>query len=683
VVSVLGALTVDEQTLYVGQEPCVRLFNAKGTVGCGTQRDGTTQPLFNIKDEATMDEFVSKAKGSSAVLLLASLFTKDNVEKISGTGRVGGIMVYDPSDNYKPEAGFSAAPLGNPYNPKATGFSSSDFKYVPIVKVEQEDVNKLLDMAQRNKNQRDSSMLLPKFMAKLKFYMGGNGKEKLDAITSTSCLEWTNFKGQRSPQCQPLGGISTWATTEPLSLPKAAAKKVIMATANIDGSSLFHDLVPAANAAASGVIAILAAAEALSGVNIKANGLTKTVPELKNTIAYSLLQGETWDQIGSRNFVNDINRFQTSSTCQVPVPATASPTGEEMCLNPLRRSLAFKKLTGDKIAHLIAVEQVGIGEKISLHPHDTSAVATAATIANSACASGTCTKLAFNPGLQPPTPVDSFAKLFKKQGTSTTKSMVFSRYADKYAEPNYFQSQYDNITTAPELESYAAKVADAATQLARTLYYLADDSSTSSTELDKIKVNSTLVTELTQCIIGNWECDLFKKYVASTYRNLWSGAGAFPQFDITPSIRPTIPSLYTSVASISNIPFNIPYVRLAVGDNQNWLTKLPKCEKDPETGIDPCAADGNGAGKNNPKYAKDTCSCGGYELQNNTKPAETDADYGLLMNANKEPVSIEEWPKSTYEAFLRAFLVEQTTANRTSYPCDNTIDCLKVSTVHA
>ena len=50
-----------------------------------------------------------------------------------------------------------------------------------------------------------------------------------------------------------------------------------MATSNIDGSSLFHDLVPAANAAASGVVAILAAAEALSIVQLKKHSVAKGV----------------------------------------------------------------------------------------------------------------------------------------------------------------------------------------------------------------------------------------------------------------------------------------------------------------------------------------------------------------------------------------------------------------------
>jgi nicastrin len=675
----LGVLTVDEQTLNVGQEPCVRLFNAKGTVGCGTGRAGTTNPLFNIKDDATMSEFVTSGKDSSAILLQSTLFTKENVEKIAGTGRVGGIMVYDPSDNYKPEAGFSPAPLNNPYNPGATGFSGDNFKNVPIVKVDQETVEKLLDMAQRNKNQRDSTMLLPTFMTKFIFYMGGEGKVPLEDITSASCLTWKNFKGNGSPQCQPLGGLSTWASTEPLVA--KPTKKVIMATTNIDGSSLFHELVPAANAAASGVVAILAAAEALSGVNLQKNGVLKMVPDLKNAIAYSLFQGETWDQIGSRMFVNDIQRFQTAATCEVPVDAKASPTGEEMCLNPLRRSMAFKQLAGAKVQTVIAVEQVGIQaapagtSKLYLHPLTVSTEELSVDIADKACAASKCDgSLTAPTGLPPPTPADSFTKLRTKDGSAGSfNSIVMSRYGLQYAEPNYFQSQYDNISaTGPTFDAFSANVADAATQLARTLYYLADNNSTSASELNKIKVNASLVGELVTCIIGNWECDLMNSYLASTYFNLYKSGKfeAFPQFDIVPSNSETKPSLYTSVASISTIPFNIPYVRLAVQGVENWITLLPKCK--PADCIKSALAPNA-----NVKYSLDTCSCGGYKLQNDT----TSEEFGLLYNENNEPVRIEEWPKSTYEAFLRSFLVVHTTSDRTEVACDNTLDCLRDKTI--
>jgi hypothetical protein len=151
-----------------------------------------------------------------------------------------------------------------------------------------------------------------------------------------------------------------------------------------------------------------------------------------------------------------------------------------------------------------------------------------------------------------------------------------------------------------------------------------------------------------------------------------------PRFDVAPSLSPRRPSLYTSVTSIDRIPFTIPYVRIAQNEAENWICYLPKCgEKDPITGRTALTCkDDKGNVDNNPKYARDICSCGGYQMGMEGAD-QADSNYGQLLNANKEVVRIEEWPKSTYEAFLRAFLVDHTTSNRTNMRCESTYDCLK------
>lgn len=64
--------------------------------------------------------------------------------------------------------------------------------------------------------------------------------------------------------CMPVGGYSVWGGFAPIS----NASSAVMLVARMDGSGLFHEIVPAADSAVSGTVALLAAVQALSKVRV-------------------------------------------------------------------------------------------------------------------------------------------------------------------------------------------------------------------------------------------------------------------------------------------------------------------------------------------------------------------------------------------------------------------------------
>lgn len=79
------------------------------------------------------------------------------------------------------------------------------------------------------------------------------------AIDSETCL--------RRGWCQAVGGMSVY-TSPSLNIDHEDNKPIIIVSSNIDGRSLFHDLTVGSSKDVSGMVAVLAIADALSKVSI-------------------------------------------------------------------------------------------------------------------------------------------------------------------------------------------------------------------------------------------------------------------------------------------------------------------------------------------------------------------------------------------------------------------------------
>ena len=111
-----------------------------------------------------------------------------------------------------------------------------------------------------------------------------------------------------------------------------------MVTTAMDSTSMFHELVPAANTAASNILTLLMAAKILGSSVDDA-----TLDALPNRILFGFFQGETYGFIGSRAFLRDVAYPGFECNSDWTVSSVSSKSGssstEKACLYPLRHSL--------------------------------------------------------------------------------------------------------------------------------------------------------------------------------------------------------------------------------------------------------------------------------------------------------------------------------------------------------
>lgn len=194
-----------------------------------------------------------------------------------------------------------------PWNPLGTGALLRDWPF-PIFLVRDEDQLKKMTSCFAKFNDFDypSQSLRALCALELDSFM-------LAAVDSITCLRraktWTAFTTPH--YCDPLGDSSVWSTLFPWDVAnetKEAAKppKVVLIVARLDSTSLFNEVTPGAESAVTGLVTLL----------LLARRMGRLVEETKNAdtnVVFALLNGESYDYIGSQRLVWDIKkgRFPT------------------------------------------------------------------------------------------------------------------------------------------------------------------------------------------------------------------------------------------------------------------------------------------------------------------------------------------------------------------------------------
>ncbi|KAG0461015.1 hypothetical protein HPP92_021000 [Vanilla planifolia] len=115
---------------------------------------------------------------------------------------------------------------------------------------------------------------------------------KIETRNSASCL--------KEQSCLPLGGYSVWSALPPISAPSFdPPKSILLVIASMDSASFFRDLSLGADSPMSGLIALLAAVDALSHVN--------DLSELRKQLVFAAFTGEAWGYLGSRRFLFELD----------------------------------------------------------------------------------------------------------------------------------------------------------------------------------------------------------------------------------------------------------------------------------------------------------------------------------------------------------------------------------------
>jgi nicastrin len=514
------------------QVPCVTLYHRNGRIGCGSwTRDVSTGILSRFSSSATVN-------GAVVWVLTQDEFTPSNVQQLvaSNSEKMSqGILVLNISSSssfYDSPAATTPNGANTPsenlpydnteWNPYGNALELLDLYGTPIFYVPDPTTSTYLLQVANDQQQQlaDAAQNDAKSFveAELKAYMGGAASSTV-TLTSEKCLAWRNSDGSWKPKCLPLGGQSVWASIP--SSNQQEEQKIIYIATSMDGSSMFHDLSPAANAAASNVLALLMAAKLVGQVDTSS---------LKKKIVFAFFQGDSYGFIGSRKFFKDTSSdFYCSSTHSYDASNNKTVYYEpfqDACLNPLYPSLAFhQELSSASVYGLLAVDQVGIlstANTMYVHGHNapsTSSGNSNAFIGNVLMQLTTSFITSVSEGnanTVPSTPLTSALKLSSSIGGGAVLAGYSS--AGFPAESNY-RSHLDNANGRISL----AAIASAATILARAAVAIAYDDGTEDyatvsqyassiiPELNS-EQDSTFLS-LSNCLLVDGSCDFIRQYI--------------------------------------------------------------------------------------------------------------------------------------------------------------------------
>ena len=171
--------------------------------------------------------------------------------------------------------------------------------------------------------------------------------------------------------CNPVGSQSIWTTLFPLS--RNETRPFILATVAIDSQSMFSQSSTGAEAVQSGVIALLAAVDAIGA--LLHNNVTRdsVLHDFHHNLLFFFSHAESFDHAGSRKFVDDLLHFH----CERYPERDAEEGGEaDACAEPFKPSLDFlhiaRNATGGRVGlsridRVLEVGQVGLNSSLYLH----------------------------------------------------------------------------------------------------------------------------------------------------------------------------------------------------------------------------------------------------------------------------------------------------------------------------
>ncbi|XP_068111033.1 nicastrin [Hyperolius riggenbachi] len=312
-----------ERKIYVSlnsTSPCVRLLNATHQIGCQSSRNGDTGIIHVVENEEDLPWVLESGPTPPYMVLLnGNLFNKNTLQKLKDSNRISGIAVNflkpAPPDGFSldvpcPNDGFGlysskhgsqyAHCNGTLWNPLGTGLSYEDFTF-PIFLLENKNETEAIKQCYRDHNIPGNGSTPQYPLCAMQLF------SHMHAVTNTvTCMRrnslQTSFSINPEVVCDSLVGYNVWSPVKPINSSGTLAPEdeVVVSAARLDGRSFFWNLAPSAESTVSGLVAQLAAAEALHKV--------AESQSLPRNIMFTFFQGEVFDYIGSSRMVYDMER---------------------------------------------------------------------------------------------------------------------------------------------------------------------------------------------------------------------------------------------------------------------------------------------------------------------------------------------------------------------------------------
>ncbi|XP_045820391.1 nicastrin [Trifolium pratense] len=472
-----------QNTMYTDVDgyPCVRLLNLSGTIGCSNPgRDKVVAPIVRFENVDDVSEL-------STILVslddFPTLFTRLSADP-SFARKVGGVLIESVTDSQKKLNGFSPdqkfpqaefAPYHNisyEWNPIGSGIMWKSYSF-PVFLLTESGTNTLKKFVLKSENKKKAyTSNVAEFDLVMQTMKSGTHD-------SESCL--------KEGTCLPLGGYSVWSSLPPINISSSKPPKpIILTVASMDSSSFFRDISLGADSPISGLIALLAAADALS----RLDGLG----ELSKQLVFVVFTGEAWGYLGSRRFLVELDEHSDA-------------------VHGLNHSLIEKVLEIGSVGKGLSQGQGQGAKNFFAHAEGDSSATDQIMVALKHAQESLLSEdiritsaSASNPGI-PPSSLMTF--LNKNPGIS---GVVLEDFDSSFVN-KFYHSYLDDLSNVN-----SSAVVAAASLVARTLYILASETNdVQNSTLAAINVNVTLVEQLMDCLLDcdpGLSCELVKKYIS-------------------------------------------------------------------------------------------------------------------------------------------------------------------------
>ncbi len=502
----------DAMYQYHAYTACRTFFNTTGRVGCHTKKGGVVAPIYLAEDIESLPK-LKNIKEKQILVTSSKSMSNGFVRAVQEYSPTGWIIVDSTNAPYTPLS--FATPTK--WNPNSSGLRWNDLNF-PIVFVDNTtSSNDIIKKAQWNdKNNAHDQMNAQ--VARLDPYVGPKN------MNASKCYDLK--------RCKPMGGYSIWST-----LGEADDREKVLAVTQLDAISLGMGKAIGANAGASGIIALMAAAAVFNQSNDAIN--------YKRQIAFAFFDGESFGHMGSQRFVRDLAQWSCKDSVK-------GPHGYNICTNSYGGGKTFSTRAApswywvpetfskmNKTKYVVALDQVGrrsttnskVGNSGGMYVHG-GVVADAIADADYGLSGMPLHKSNGDGGDNsdkkndlPPSSADAFVK-----GTHGMKNVkekvsiveeenvvVVTGYNRDVDEVNpYYQTAYDDLSNIN-----AADLIKIATTVARSLYAMAtvnniEDSNEMKTAISSaghLSADPLLVEKLINCTVISWNCDLTKDYI--------------------------------------------------------------------------------------------------------------------------------------------------------------------------
>ncbi|KAF7831128.1 nicastrin [Senna tora] len=450
--------------------PCVRLLNLSGPIGCSNPgREKVVAPIVTFENANEL------SKPSAILMNIYSRIADD----LSFASKVAGVLVESGSEVQNKLNGFSPewkfpqvefAPYHNKryeWNPNGSGIMWKSYNF-PVFLLSDSSTETLHEVVIKNENDKKG------YTANVAEFDLVMQTTKSGTHDSESCL--------KEAVCLPLGGYSVWSALPPINISSSDhSKRIILTVASMDSASFFRDKNLGAESPISGLIALLAAVDALSHVD----GLG----DLTKQLVFVVFTGEAWGYLGSRRFLLELDMHSDAvHGLNYSLIETVFEIGSV--------GKGFIEGGHNFFAHTAGVSSASNETMVALKHAQESLVSENIKITSPSDS---------NPGIPP----SSFMAFLKKN--PVIPGVVLEDFDAVFAN-KFYHSHLDDLSNIN-----SSTIVAAASLVARTLYILASDKDVKDPALTAINVNVSLVEELVGCLLDcdpGLSCELVKNYIS-------------------------------------------------------------------------------------------------------------------------------------------------------------------------